>query len=71
MRLGRGSPREFLYGYADLLEAGCNVGLVTDVELGLSRRMKKLEAIGNALLQIVCGIPGWGLVKLWQQRRKF
>ena len=71
MRLCRGSPREFLYGYADLLEAGCNVRLVTDAELGLSRRMNKLEAICNALLQIVCGIPGWGLVKLWQQRRKF
>ena len=70
-RLGAGSPREFLYGYADLKEAGCNVLQISDTELDLDRCMNKLEAIGNTLLRVLCGIPGWGLAKLWQQRRKF
>lgn len=69
-RLGADSPKEFLYGFTELKEAGCNVRLVEDTELGLDRRMSKLELLGNQLFLVLCGIPGWSLAKLWHQRRK-
>ncbi len=70
-RLGTGAPREFFYGYLDLKEAGCNVQLILDAEIGLNRHMKLMETIWNSFLHILCGIPGWAFAKLWRVRGKF
>ena len=70
-RLGEGSPREFLYGYPELLSAGCNVQLLVDAEVGFERGLNKAKGLINAVLHLLCGIPGWGLIQLWRHRHRF
>jgi glycosyltransferase involved in cell wall biosynthesis len=70
-RLRAGSPREFLYGYLELLGAGCNVQLLQDAEVGFDRDMSKVKGLINTLFYLFCGIPGWGLIKLWRHHHRF
>jgi glycosyltransferase involved in cell wall biosynthesis len=70
-RLGEGAPREFLYGYPELLSAGCNVQLLLDAEVGFERHMNKAKGLINTVIYQLCGIPGWGLIQLWRHRHRF
>lgn len=68
-RLGKGCPREFLYGFSELSEAGTDVGMVSDREMGFDeQRGAFLSRAANALIYRLCGLPAHAVWRLYCHR---
>ena len=70
-RLTEDSPREFLYGYPDLVDMGCNVELMMDSQVDLEKKFNKIQSAINTAFYIVFGIPGWSIIQLWRYKHYF
>ncbi len=70
-RLTKESPREFLYGYCDLIDMGCNIQIMMDSQVNLEKKFNKIQSGINTLLYIVFGIPGWSVIQLWRYKHYF